>query len=119
MVLQTVRYKGALLSSLSRIVTPLLCCGCFTSAAGGRRGGTTAFARWAGVLGRVLGLGLVVVLSFGAMWGPFCVFPGSDAGSGCLSSLGQASLVVKQRFPFVPGLQGGRRSPQLQQNRVP
>lgn len=56
-----------------------------------------ALARWAGVLRRVLGLGLVVVLTFGALWGPFCIFSGVADGSGCLSSLGQASVPVKHQ----------------------
>eukprot|EP00903_Cladosiphon_okamuranus_P013142 g12256.t1 len=69
---------------------------------GGRGGGgTTALAHRVGVLRRVLGLGFVVVLTFGAMWGPFCVFPGVDDGSGCLSSLGQ---VARRLFPFSRGL---------------
>eukprot|EP00752_Nemacystus_decipiens_P008931 g7973.t2 len=68
--------------------------------AGGRRRGST-YARWVGVLRRVLGLGLAVVLTFGAMWAPFCIFPGADDESGCLSSLGQ---VARRLFPFSRGL---------------
>ncbi|CAM9965391.1 unnamed protein product, partial [Hapterophycus canaliculatus] len=34
---------------------------------------SSAFARFAGALRRVLGLGLVVVLTFGVLWAPFCL----------------------------------------------
>lgn len=55
-------------------------------------GGLAGVTRyWTGVIRRVLGLGVVVILTFGALWAPFCFFPGAGAGSGCSSSLGQAS----------------------------
>lgn len=42
----------------------------------------------------MLGLGFVVILTFGILWAPFCFFSGAgdDTTSGCLSSLGQASV---------------------------
>lgn len=60
-------------------------------------GAATSFNRLSGVLRRVLGLGSVVMITFGVLWAPFCLFrdddseDGSDAQSGCLSSMGQVS----------------------------
>lgn len=50
---------------------------------------SSTFARSAGVLRRVLGLGLVVLITFGVLWAPFCVLASEADGSGCLSSLAQ------------------------------
>lgn len=62
-------------------------------AAGGRTDGTVA-ARCTDVVGRVLGLGAVVGLTFALLWAPFCVYPHDEDGGGCLSSLGQASSTL-------------------------
>ncbi|CAM9445730.1 unnamed protein product, partial [Laminaria digitata] len=68
---------------------------------GGRSDGTVA-ARWASVVGRVLGLGLVVALTFALLWGPFCVYPHDEDGGGCLSANGESVLL--RLFPFSRGL---------------
>ncbi|CAM9428944.1 unnamed protein product [Pylaiella littoralis] len=68
----------------------------------GRAGVTGVIRRGGGVLRRVLGLGVVVLLTFGHLWALFCFFPGAGDGSGCLSSLGQAGCV--RLFPFSRGL---------------
>lgn len=50
--------------------------------------------RWTGVFGRVLGLGGVVALTFAVLWAPFCAFPNTEEGEGCLSSMMQASEIA-------------------------
>ncbi|CAN0072964.1 unnamed protein product, partial [Ectocarpus sp. 13 AM-2016] len=70
-------------------------------------GTATSFNRLSVVFGRVLGLGCVVIATFGMLWAPFCLFrdddseDGSDARSGCLSSMGQVAVRL---FPFSRGL---------------
>lgn len=53
---------------------------------------TAGFTRWARVLRRVLGLGLVVLVTFGSLWAPFCFSAASADGSGCFASLGQVRV---------------------------
>ncbi|CAN0002045.1 unnamed protein product [Ectocarpus fasciculatus] len=81
-----------------------------TKAIGDHADGTgtaASFKRLSGVLRRVLGLGSVVVVTFGILWAPFCLFrddgsdDGSDARSGCLSSMAQVAVRL---FPFSRGL---------------
>ncbi|CAB1115447.1 unnamed protein product [Ectocarpus sp. CCAP 1310/34] len=79
-----------------------------TEAIGSHADGTaTSFNRLSGVLRRVLGLGSVVIVTFGVLWAPFCLFrdddseDGSDARSGCLSSMSQVAVRL---FPFSRGL---------------
>lgn len=63
------------------------CVGDFVSFLGGRS--ETPLCAWfRGVVSRVLGLGVVVILSFAILWAPFCIYPGEES---CLSSLKQAS----------------------------
>ncbi|CAN0475129.1 unnamed protein product, partial [Ascophyllum nodosum] len=64
-------------------------------------GDATLSARWAIVIGRVLGLGVAVALTFAFLWAPFCIFSGAASGGTYLSSLGQ---VLVRMFPFSRGL---------------
>ncbi|CAN0229545.1 unnamed protein product [Scytosiphon promiscuus] len=85
---------------------------CLWGAAGGKPSGarprqgtasslTPAVVRLAGVVRRVLGLGLVVLFTFGVLWAPFCFSASDSDGSGCLSSLAQVGVRL---FPFSRGL---------------
>ena len=55
------------------------------------RGETPLFAWFGVVVSRVLGLGVVVIITFAALWAPFCIYSDVAGGESCLSSLQQAS----------------------------
>lgn len=51
----------------------------------------TPLSAWLGVVvSRVLGLGVVVILTFAILWAPFCIVSDVAGGEGCFPSLKQA-----------------------------